>query len=255
MGAMDRVAGLEADHRPPAPFRLCAPDLERRQVVLGEAGLRSPQTPDLARDRPAAALAEHPDPRVGKVVGAVDGGRLERREGAVLVLHLHHRNWLAALPERDPVGCQEPAPILLGRPQHDRDGERLATCQPAGLEHGRIVPLAQEPLERREGAGRQHQCVGHLPWTDVQPWQRTHRRALALRQQPLADATPDVPAPLQLVEDPLQRLPHRLAFAVDDHLRRRRRLVRVADAGEVRQLAGDGLGVEALDVAARQLLE
>src|SRR5919108_3319612 len=59
---------------------------------------------------------------------------------------------------------------------------------------------------------------------------------------------------LQIVEDLLRGLLRGLGFGVDHQLRIRRRLVGVGDAGELLDLPGPGLRIEALDVAPLALL-
>src|SRR5436190_20266181 len=56
-------------------------------------------------------------------------------------------------------------------------------------------------------------------------------------------------APPELVEDAAGVVGHRVAHGVQRQLGRRRRLVRIVDAGEAAELAAPRLGVEALAVA------
>ena len=68
-------------------------------------------------------------------------------------------------------------------------------------------------------------------------------------------ARPTRPRGLELGEDARRALGGRLLLGADVHVGARRRLVGVADAGELLDLAGEGLRVEALHVAAGALLD
>ena len=158
VGAVDRVAGLEADDAPPAPVGELRPRLRRIARQLREGGLRSVEDGDLAGEVEILLRVEPSDPGMRLV------GRPEALLGLPLLvvlvdlLDVEHGEWTAALVrEDDPVAA---------RRRRDRQGDgqrpREAACEPHVVHDPLVVLLAHEALERRERAGREHVQVGHF---------------------------------------------------------------------------------------------
>ncbi len=151
VGAMDRVPGLESDHRlPAAPGELGA-RLGRREAVLDEVVVcRQPQYTKLARRAEVSGLVQ------GLHTGVTEIPRAEDRVGLALAVapeqtrHLQDGDRLAALlrNERDGVGSADPLRLLVGERQGDGDrpgqpGRKVHRLQDRG-----VVALALEPGER-----------------------------------------------------------------------------------------------------------
>ena len=182
---------------------------------------------------------------------------------------------------------RRPACRTRRRARPGRPAAAPSTARQTGSAHGRpfasrmssstrlVVVPAHEALERRERARREHVEVGELA-----RGQRGRPRATSRSSGAVAGAVdelaavrldqafgrsataltrPPAPgsgrAPRACAITTCGRLLGRLALGLDDDLGALGRLVRVVDAGEALDLAGERLRVEALDVAPRALVE
>ena len=181
------------------------------------------------------------------VIRPVNRERLAPRVGLIGLRDLHDPDRLFADEEPDPIGSRH-----IVRAENDRDREGRAAREAALRDHRFVVLATQESIDRRQGARAEHEDVRQLALTDLQlrqtPGLSPELRQLLPRGKSLERRARQMAEPLQ----PVEHLHHRLGEALDrriaDHLRMERFLVRVAHAGEVRDLAGDGLAVKAFGV-------
>ena len=163
MGPVDRVAGLESDHRAPPALGERRPGLGRGQPVVLERGvLRQLDDPDLAGHHVVARSVERLHPGVLDVGGAEHRLRLLLPVPAIDLLHVGHRDGPALGDEGDPRRAPDPLGLLFVHRQGDRDGPHQPVRQVHVLEHRVVVLLPHEPGQRREGPHRQHLQVGKL---------------------------------------------------------------------------------------------
>ena len=184
------------------------------------------------------------------------------------LLDLEHRERAAGLVgERDAIS---------GGSRVDGEADRKRPRQAAREVHlvddALVVGLAHEALERRERARGEHVEVGELPRREHDDLERAEvvgrlagavdERAAVRRDQAVGrdgrhalTCGRNEPELLELRDHASRRLLRREPLRVDDDLGVLRRLVRVVDAREALDLAGERLRVEAVHVAARALVE
>src|SRR5438477_234502 len=181
------------------------------------------------------------------VIRPVNRERLAPRVGRV-----GHRD------RRDPDGRvtgDEPDPIgsrHIVRAENDRDREGRSAREAASRDHRFVVLATQKSIDRRQRARAEHEDVRQLALTDLElrqaPRLSPELQQLLPRGKSLERRARQMAEPLQ----PVEHLRHRLGEALDrriaDHLRMERFLVGIAHAGEVGDLAGDGLAVKAFGV-------
>src|SRR2546428_12365686 len=113
---------------------------------------------------------------MGAVIRPVTRERLASRVGLVRVRDLQDPDRLVADKEPDRIGSRH-----LARTENDRDREGGPAGE-ATLRDDRLVVLAtEEPVERRERAGAEHEDVRQLALADLQLRQAPSLRA-KLRQ-------------------------------------------------------------------------
>ena len=182
VGAVDRVAGLERGDPAPATLGEGRPRLGRGQRVGARrpAG-RSHHRPDRSGDRPGRA-AQHPgNPRVGRVVGAVDELGLAFAVALEDLGDFEHAGQAALrLAQGEHAAAQLD---LVGEPEADRDRPQGAVVGVHRVGAGLVGRPAHEPLERAVGPGgdrpevrrlgrgepQRGQPLGRLPLVRVQP--------------------------------------------------------------------------------------
>jgi hypothetical protein len=157
---MDRVAGLEAGQRPPAPGDRLGPDLGRGEPrpQLGR-DRRQPQDVHRPADQRATPGQGRRHPWMGRVVGLEHELGLGRRVRVVHLLDVDHRQHRAV-----PVGQGQPVRARGQRLGRDRERHRERPHVPAGepsaLHHAGVVGRAEEPGQRRERPNGQALEVG-----------------------------------------------------------------------------------------------
>ena len=173
----------------------------------------------------------------------------------------------ALVGEGDPVSARL---VLDG--EADRERPRKAAREAHVLDHALVVGRRHEARQRRERSRGEHVQVGQLARRERDGLERLDvARPLARALDELAAVRLDQligghgahaftsggqePDLLELGDDGLSAFLRRLALGVDDDLRVLGLLIGVVDAGEALDLAGEGLFVEALHVAARALLD
>ena len=185
------------------------------------------------------------------------------------LLDLEHRERAAALVrERDAVARRR-----LGHGEADGQRPGQPVGEPHRLDDALVVRLAHEAGQRRERARGEHVQVGQLARGQRDDLERVEVVGALARARSTSDAAvradqlvgrdgahartsgPTRPSSSSSGDDDLRALLGSLRLGVDHDLGALRRLVRVVDAGEALDLAGEGLRVETVDVAPRALLD
>ncbi len=174
VGAMDRVAGLEAGHAAPAALLQLGPQGPRREAPLGEGqvvGQR--QHGHRSADQRARALQQVRHAGVGRVLGAVDLAGLPQRVALVDLGHVQQAPQPALLVvERGPAARLEQRRGLRRDRQCEGQRPERAVGQPQALQHALVVGAAQEAGQRAGGPGGDELQVGALARVEAQARQR-----------------------------------------------------------------------------------
>jgi len=143
--AVDRVAGLEADHAPPPALGERGACLRGVERELGELGTGALEHRDSTRQVQRLLRVEPGDAGMGVLRRAEALLGLAPAVVLVRLLDVEHRERAARLvDEPDPV-----APRRRVHGQADRQRPRQAGREPHLLDHALVVVAGHEALERR----------------------------------------------------------------------------------------------------------
>ena len=179
VGAVDRVAGLEADDRLPLAFGEGAARLDSDRARTGGRPRRARCAPGRGSVHPAGLdpPSEWP-PRPGGLDHRCDTpaplrapGRARRSAGGRARRARHPRRRSA------PPGCPRLAASGVGRGQGDRNRPRQAIAQAHALDDGVVVGLVEKSFERAEAADGDHVQVRQRARSERQARQREESAA------------------------------------------------------------------------------
>ena len=160
---MDRVAGLEADHRLPGALGFDLSDLRRRQIELRKTRAGPRERHNLAADGPAPRLLQNADPGMRVVLGSVDAQRFTPDVCFVSSDDIDDADRFVADEKSNPVRSGN----FVGA-KDDRDGEGCPAGQAALLDDRLVVIAVHVPVQWRERAGAEHEHIGELTLPNLQ---------------------------------------------------------------------------------------
>ena len=165
--AVQRVAGLERHHIGMAELRQPGAGLRRGQAQIDEIVVfRQVQHAQPAGDvelAPAMHLGHQRMAQVQRAEGLL--GDLVEVPGVDL-LDRHHRQQFVLVVAQGDVGVEGDL-RAGGHRQGDGDREQRAVGQAHGVQHGLVIGLSHEAIQRREGADGQHLQVARRAVGDL----------------------------------------------------------------------------------------
>ena len=262
---MNRIARLEADDGlPTAAFELGA-RLRRRQGLPDRAPVGSTVT--VPPSKQLFALVHRGNAGMLFLFGAIDVSRFERLIVGINFFDVDDAAKVAFAVVQRGAGRRDAGAPLRDPPEHDGNRPRQAVCEPHVVDDVFVIILTHKAGQRAECAiGNELKSLISRPGERqlAQPWplhatlavfRRTANRSTNVPPcgaiMPMPSLSPARSRAFRLGKNRRNALLDGFRFAIDGHVGMFGRFVRIGDAGEVLQLAGNRFGVEALHVTPR----